>query len=550
MRGPRRVAGASRPRAFAVRIAVLAGCGGSRSVGDDRPATALESAYPVLRWVPADASYVAVTARVGEGVLAARELAGVASAGAGVDAAELDRQLRAALGVSPIDAADLAAAGIDMEGSAALFGQQGFPTIALPVADTDQLGELLERPGAATSEHRGHAVRSWREGELALSSVALDGWLLLHLGPRDGGPAWLDAVLAAPGAGMGADEDLAAAVSRGRRALGDGAGERAAPGLVGLVRLAPLARDMAGWPDAPDGLAACARRASAAAPRLLWAAEFTPQDGTVWAALDLAPGAARALRESVVEPPPAGFVAYRDAAALSLGWSVELGLLERARAALSCPGLEEPLRDPVREATGFRGPRGWHVAATSIDLDDMSGAGAMHLVLADRNLIAAQLESIPARSLFERTRRVAGVPVQVLSVPGLPTIMYRLAGPRFTLAVGDRVMAEVLASEPEPAEARNREGGDDRAGGPELAQLRIQPQRLPQLGQLLATALSALAVPAARATAAAIAERLSQYEEAALSARLDGNSVAISARMRRVRAGHSTPTRRPRTSLW
>ncbi len=513
----------------------------------DRPATALERAYPVLRWVPADASYVAVTARVSEGVLAAREVAGLAAIGTGMNAAELDAWLRSALGASPIEAADLAAAGIDLDGSAALFGQEGFPTVALPVADAGQLGEVLSRQEAAVIEHRGHEVRSRSDGELALSWVAIDGWLLLHLGPggRARELAWLDQVLAAPGASMGADEELAAAVTRGRRALA-GAAESdrgAAPGLAGLVRLAPLARDMAGWPDVPDGLAACVRRASAAAPRLVWAADFSRQAGSVWAAVDLAPGAARALRESIAEPPPPGYLAYRTAAALSLGWSVELAALERARDALSCPGLEQPLRDPVREATGFRGPRGWHLAATSIDLDEMAGAGAVHLVLADRNLIAAQLESIPARSLFERTRRVAGVPVQVLSVPGLPTIMYRLAGERFTLAVGDGVMAEVLASEA-------GEGDDDGAARPELAQVRIQPQRLPQLGELIAAALVAVGEPAARPTAAAIAERLSRYDEAALSAHLDGNSVAIFARMRPRRSGHSLPTRRGRTSLW
>ncbi len=519
---------------------------GQRGVGGDRQASALEAAYPVLRWVPADASYVVVTARVGEGVRAARELAGIASVGTGVDEAELDRLLRSALGASPIDASELAAAGIDVDGSAALFGQGGFPTVALPVADADQLGELLERRPAATVEHRGHRIRFWRDGELSLSSVAIDGWLLLHLGPRDGGPAWLDAILAAPGASMGGSEELAAAVTRGRRALGHGAeGAALSPGLVGLVRLGPLARDIASWPDAPDGLAACVRRASTAAPRLVWAADFSAQDGAAWAALDLTPGAARALRDGVAGSPPPGFLAYRDAAAIAAGWSVELSILERARAALSCPGLDQPLRDPVREATGFRGPRGWHVAATSIDIDDMSGAGAMHLVLADRNLIAAQLESIPARSLFERTRRVAGVPVQVLSVPGLPSIMYRQAGDRFTLAVGDGVMAEVLATEPgNPGDA------SDQARGPELAHLRIEPQRLPQLGQLLAIALSSLAIPAARPTAAAIAERVSQYDEASLSARLDGNSVAIFARIRKVRTGHALPIRRARTSLW
>jgi hypothetical protein len=488
-----------------------------------------------LRSVPADASYVALTRRASEGVRAAREMAELISIPYGVTADELDESMRASLGVSPLQPDDLARAGIDLDGSAAVFAQDGFPTAALPIADADKLRRHIERrPNTAVTRYQGRDLRTWSSRTWTLSWVELDSWLLIRAVPRAAriDHTWLDDVVAArAGAGLGADSELADAAERGRRAIAT------APGLIGLVRFDALTRELAGWRGAPPGLAACAGRAAAAAPRLVWAADFSTLGGVSWAAVDLAPGAARELREHVVAPPPPGFRAFRDEAALSVGWSVELAWLEKVRAALACPGFEEPLGDPVREATGFRAPHGWHMAANSVDLDRLSGIGAAHLVLADRDLVTAQLESIPGRSLFERTRRVAGVAVRVLSVPGLPTIMYRLAGARFTLAVGDGVMEQVLAP-----------GGQQEQPATELAQMALHPTRLPQLGRLIGAAMEA--VGTAGPDARVIAARLSRYDEAALAARLDGNSVAVFARMRIGKSSASLPIRLRRTSLW
>ncbi|HWM84602.1 MAG TPA: hypothetical protein VNO33_02165 [Kofleriaceae bacterium] len=501
--------------------------------GGESAPSELERSYPVLRWVPAEASYALVAARASEAALAARELAELVSIAYGVTTEEIDAGLRSAIGASPLQADDLARAGIDLRGSAAVFGQAGYPTAVLPVADRDRLRSFLDRRrGARVTRHGDHEVHSWPSGDWSLSLTELDRWLVVRFGPRRGDVAWLDQVLAA-GDGATLGPALAESASRGRGALGSG--ER--PGLIGLVRLDLLGRDLAAWPDVPEGLAGCARRAARAVPRILMAADFSSQGGASWTAIDLAPRAAGALRVGVVDPPPPGYRAYRDGAAISLDWSVELGTLERARAALACPLLDDPIEDPVRAATGFAGPRGWHVAATEVDLDDLSGAGAAHLVLADPALIQAQLESIPARSWFERTRRIAGQRVKVLSVPGLPTVTYRLGDGEFTVAVGDGVMEEVLSA-------------GKRAASPELAQLTIRPPRLPELDQLIGAGLVMLVGPHARPAARAIAERLSRYDEVALSARLDGDSVAVFARVRLRRTARLDPARVPRTSLW
>jgi hypothetical protein len=483
-------------------VGLMAACGG-RAVGS-REAGALERTYPALRWVPADAAYVAVAARAGDAGMALRHLVELAAL-----AGPIAEEMRAA----PL--ADPAQIGIDPDGSAAVFGQDGRPTAVLPVADPERLARFLGA-GQASVTRRGEREVHAR-GEL--SWMAVDGWFLIHVGP---GLAWADRV--GRGESIAADPLLVAAAARGRRGLGGPAAR--APGLLGLVRVAAIGADLAGGPS--PVMAACAERAATAAPNLVWAADVTSEGAVGWAALDLTAGAARALRAHVAAPAPPGYYEVRGGAPLALDWSIDLAWLDRARAALECPALDQPIQDPVRAATGFAGPLAWHVAARSIDVDALTGEGAAYLVLADPGLIEAQLESIPGRSLFERSRTIAGVKVRVLSVPGLVTIAYRFDGPRFTAAVGDGVMAEVLADRPAP-----------RAIGAELARLHLEPSRLPDLPALLGL------VPGGRA----LARGLARYDEVSLSAHLDGDSVAVFARLRLGRTSER-PARVRRAALW
>src|SRR5690606_25016037 len=194
-----------------------------------------------------------------------------------------------------------------------LFAAGGLPTAVMPVRDAAILRQFLdrERPErhAALIRHRGHDAYTWTDARLAVSWVALDGWLLVPAGfpPAEGGDTgagldWLDQVLAAPGgAGLGDDPDLARAARRGGQALG---GE--APGTLAMVRLDRLARDIADWPGSPGEEVACLERAAAVAPRLSAAAEVSWDGASGWVALDLAPGAAAALRAHTAPPPPPG----------------------------------------------------------------------------------------------------------------------------------------------------------------------------------------------------------------------------------------------------
>lgn len=539
--------------ALVVTALLSTGCG-SRSVrgggGGGAGGGALEHAYPVLGRVPAGVSYAAAARRAGDGVIALGELAGLASM-AELAASGSDQATRAAFGEA-LSGIDLAAAGLDPDASAAVFGQRGSPTAIVRVADDGRLRGFLDQhrdgdAGAGAASHRGHQIASWSLGGWEVASVALDGWLIVHLVGQGGAGdlGWLDDVLAAAdGASLGGDALMAAAAERGAEALragGADGGAAATPDLIGMVRTGPLGRELAAQDGTPPGMADCAGRAAAAAPQLVWAAEVSPGGVDAWAGLDLAPAAARDLRASIAPPPPPGYAAYRAGAAISVDWSIDLRLLERARAALDCPGLDRPIGDPVLAATGFAGPRAWHVAATELDPDGLSGAGAVHLVLTDPALIEAQLESIPARSLFERTRRVAGQEVKVLSVPGLPTLVYRLDADRFTLAIGDGVIGVVLGPGDRPAVAQ------------ELARLALRPPRLANLSDLLATGFDAVAGRAASAAGRALADRLARYDALSIAAAMDGDSVAVFARMRvrqRGGTGVTGPARVRRTALW
>lgn len=456
-----------------------------------------------------------VAARAGEAVGALREAAELAAALRGASLADLDGAARAAFGISPLAQGDLRAAGIRPDGSAAVFGQGGFPTAILPVGDPAALERLLDRlrpaHGAETAEHRGHKVHSWVQGEMAASWVVLDGWLVVRAAPARGGLAWLDQILAAPGASLGADPDLAEAARRAGQALGGRAG------VLALVRFDRLARELEDWQGqgGPRGLAPCARSLAAVAPRLVAGARVggdAPGGIESWSALDLTAAAASALRDHAGPPAPAGFYSYRARAPLAVALAVHPAWLEKVRAAAGCPLLDEPIRDPVRQLTGMAGPRAIYAAATRIDVDSLDGGGAVHLVLTDPDLVSAQLESIPGRSLFERKRTIAGREVKALSFPGAPTLLYRQEGRRFTAAVGDRAMAAMLGPGTRPAHL-------------EIAGAWLEPARIRNLEALLAMRWP-------RRIAQEVAAWLRRYQKTSAVVALEADSLVFRAALR------------------
>jgi hypothetical protein len=452
---------------------------------------------------------VIVAAKVGDAAAAASEVAELAEVVVG----ESDREaiFRAIFGKTPLLRDALVEAGIQLDGSAAIFGQAGFPTAILPVTDADKLRGLLDKlrrqNAADTIEHRGHQVNSWTQDGVATSLVVLDGWMILRAAPPAAGLGWLDQILAAPGGGsLGGDGDLADAVRRAAEALGDRAS------AVALVRFDRLAREVEDWKGAPRELPACARSVAAVAPRLVAGVRVADSGIESWSALDLTAAAAGALRDHAGPPAPGGYYTYRAKAPLAVLLAVHLSWLEKVRAAAGCP-LVEPIRDPVRQMTGMAGPRAVYAAATRIDVDSLDGGGVVHMVLTDPELVNAQLESIPGRSLFERKRTIAGREVKALSFPGAPTILYRQEGRRFTAALGDRAMAAVLGPGAPPAQL-------------EIAGAWLEPGRIRNLEGLIA-------IRWPRRIAHAVAEWLRRYQRAALVLQLEGDSLVFRASLRR-----------------
>ncbi len=501
-------------RRLALALLAASACGGGKggapAASHERPATALERTFPVLRWAPADASWVVAAAKVGDAAAVVTEAVDLVDAVDGT--ADRERLFRAIFGPMPLMSDALAAAGIQLDGSAALFGQAGFPTAILPVADADKLRRFLDQlraqNNADAAEHRGHQVYSWSQGDMAASWVVLDGWLILRAAPAGASLAWLDQILAAPGGGsLGGDPELAEVARRGEKALA------AAPGVIALVRFDRLARELEDWKGSGPELPGCARSLAGAAPRLVAAARMTPQGIDSWSALDLAPGAAEGLRAHTGPPAPGGYYAYRAKAPLALVLAIEIPWLEKVRAAAGCPLLDQPIRDPVRQMTGMAGPRAIYAAATRIDVDGLDGSGAVHLVLTDPDLVNAQLESIPARSLFERKRTIAGREVKSLSFPGAPAILYRQEGRRFTAAVGDQAMAAILGGGAKPAEL-------------EVAGAWLAPKRIRNLAALLA-------IRWPRRTAQSVATWLQRYQRVTVVLQLEGDSLVFRGGLRR-----------------
>lgn len=523
---------------------VAVGC--RPAVHERPPPSALARTYPVLDHVPADAAYAVAAARTADAVLALRQLAQVYAMGWATTAQALGARLRARIGIDPFDATSVAGAGIALDRSCALFEQGGYPTLLVPVASAPRLQAFLDRVrpdrGASMARHGKSDVYIWSQGGWEIDWLLQGRWLAVHLGPSgsDSRLSWIDAIAAAPDrANLSRDPDLSRAAARGLVALparGPARPRGATPagaglGLVGIVRPAQLAAALLAALPVSDSARASARatgtclaRIAAVAPRIYLGGATSWDGASGWIGVDLAPEVARALRRHLGPPAPAGFYAYRAAAPLALSWAVAPALLERARRALrpACPWLDRPIVDPVKALTGAPAPRAIHLAAVDLDPEKLAGAGALVLSLADRSLIDTQLGAIPARSLFERSRTIAGREVKLLSLPGVPSLYYRLTAHTFTLTLGRAAMARILAP-----------GAGTVPADPELFHIHIAPGRLPHLAALLGAALTPLwGSRLGTAAARALAAQLSRYRSASLGLVLDGDSVALRARMR------------------
>jgi hypothetical protein len=504
----------------------LAACSGpSKRTAEPTPPGEAERAYPALAWVPPDASWALVATRPSALADALRELYEPLAIAAGRQAAELDVELGRLLGKSPLRAADLEEIGLDGSGGVALFGgPDGLPTAVVSIGDPDRLRAYLDgrRPeqNVSSTLHRGHELYGWQQGSAPrISWVLLDGWLVVHLGAADEGPAWLDAVLAAgAGRGLGDEPELAEALARGR-ALASAIGPDrpgGPPTAIGIARPALLAA----LGRLPGDEARCAAALAGAITSVTVAGDLRPDGGGMELSLGLSPAAAAALAGAIGPPALPGLRGYRASAGVHLSLALDLDWLSGAIRGAGCR-LAPPFGDPLAAFTGRAGARAYHLAAQDLDVEDLSGRLMAHLALRDPRFFEDQLDAIPGRRFLERKRQVAGVEVRVLdSLPGVPTVAYRLTADSLLAAVGDGMIGALLGAGPEAPAGR------------EVASAGLFPGRLPKLGHLLGLAAGSLGLWNGQAHGEAAARRLRRYEWIGGDVVLEGDRLVLSAAMR------------------
>lgn len=476
------------------------------------PPSEIERAYPALAWVPAGASWVVSARRLGDLATGLRELLEPVARLQGDSIDELDRELAALLGGSPLRLADLEDAGLDLAGGVALFGvTAGSPTAVARIADPERLARAIaaRRPESNVSStlYQGHELYTWQpDAELAVSWLSLDGWLVVHAGAVRDGRAWLDAVLSAPSAGgLGDTAALASTIARAK----------VPPGALGLLRprlLLGQLRPLLG------GELGCAIALTAAVDAVTASGDFDGVRGWVDLEVALAPAAAAELGRAIGPQARPGLLGFRTRAGLYASLALDLGWLQRAAVRAGCGELD--LVDPLQNLTGGPAGRAYHVAAADLDVETGSGRGLAQLALRDARAIRALLDGIPGRGLLERRERVEGVEVRALpSLPGLPALAYRLTDGELIAGIGDGAMRVLLAR---GAPARGRE----------LAAFGVAPARAGKLADLIALVARLAGDHLDGLAAEALAAALARYESIDVRLSLTGDRLTLRAAIR------------------
>jgi hypothetical protein len=395
-------------------VLMVTSCGG-RGSGAAEP-TANVGAYPGLRWVPADVSYVIAARRTADLVAVLRDLFDVTGLLTDADAETVAAAMRGSLGFDVLSVDGLAAVGVAVDGGAAMFSKGMSPTLAVQLDDASKMTATIDRlrsGGVAvqTRQEGGVEVFSYRGNpNLHVHWAIAEGWLWARfeiVADRDADDTWFTALRAARGA-LAAHADWKAALASGRR-LPSGASEE--PPVAGLVRMGPYA-DALARSGVSEACLALPRRA----PRSFFAAAVTGPDGAMAIAFDL--GAAARDLAALAQPALAGWATARHGAPVQAELTFDLVALGTAVA--PCDGGEIAR---AQEQVGLRGLRGF---VRALDLDKPDGVGAVHVDLVSRRPVAAVLDEIPGRSLLERKRRIGPYDGASISLPGVPDVAYVL----------------------------------------------------------------------------------------------------------------------------
>jgi hypothetical protein len=384
------------------------------------------------RWVPARPAYVFASPAVADAQRGARELIDLLGVAAGYDVGDAVRSATSVLGVDPLHGDPITQIGVDPQGSWAMFSEDLSPTIVVHLAAPGLMTAFLDQQrarGLVTQSvivDQTEVVSARLFGGLAISWAIAGDWMWIHLSPGaaiDVGTAWFTASHTPHAAAWAADWSWA------QRAAG------AAAGVVGFLDLrGAVARAVAQLPAA----VACGH-ALASVGRVAVALESDDRHVEARLALDVGP--TDALARAIL-PPPSGWGALAARAAIAAQWNLDLGA---ARAWLApCAAAAGASLDALDD-TGIRAARG---VLLDFDPDALSGSGAIAFDLRDARYLEHQLDRIPLRRTLERDRTFGARKGHSIEIPFSVTVDYVLERELAVAALGDGVLAKLLAPGP------------------------------------------------------------------------------------------------------
>jgi hypothetical protein len=404
-----------------------AGCGGKRQVGT-AGAGAVATVFPAARWVPATPTYVVSARTMRDAQRAFRDLVDTFGMAVGAETAQISAGLTQLLAIDPMNADAVAAIGVDLEGSVALFSEDVNPTFVVHLSSPPAMQAFFDgqrQRGMVTQSVivDGAEVFSTKlADDVKLSWVVDQDWLWVHFGDAAEGTAWFTASKRPTGAAWVGQWQAAEKLAK------------KAAGLVGFVALRELAAKIAA--REPD-VVACARQLeSVRGVGVAIEGEGSYVGGTI--AVDLA--SATGITANVLAPPP-GWAAASARAPLAAQWNLDL----RSVATWVQPCM--PALDLATLVDQF-GVRSARAFVHSLDPDDKSGTGAVAIDLSHGRYFASLLDQIPMRSKFERSRTFGAYKGKHLSVPFVAKADYVLDDRVFLAAMGDGLLERAATGGP------------------------------------------------------------------------------------------------------
>jgi len=467
---------------------VLVGCGGKTGGGGGTAPGEVASVFPAARFVPAQPTYLVSARTFREGQAAFTQFLDMAGMTLGFELSEASRELSQILGVDPLSPDAVAAIGVDLDGSMALFSDDLNPTFVLHLDSADSMNSFLEgqrQRGLRTQSVISDGVEVYSAkvgGGLHIGWAVEKDWLWVHFA-IDGadGVGWFESSHQPDGAGWVDNWKWAA---------------QKASAVAGVLDLQSLFAKIG---RREREALACGKQ-FLAVKRVGMSVDIEPTKFGAALSIDLGGDAERLRAQTLAAP--VGWSAASTNAPLAAQWNVDL------------PSATEWLEvctgdDDFRVAIGELGIRSFRAFLFHLDIDDKEAKGAVAADLSSARYMRELLDQIPGRSMAESNKTFGAYKGKHVSVPFFAKGDYVLTDSLAIAAMGDGVMQTI---------------GSGNGSPPPILAIDLRPQGMPAgTWQTIFGLLDA-------DDPTRLAQRLLLWQELHLGAQLMGSSLVIDAR--------------------